>query len=1169
MTEKRRRRLLSFGAASLTLSLLFSISGLTNRMPFNDPAGADATVALSDPAQTTGLAHDDDAVISSTDIEHEHYTATTGLDAHILVPANGFVDGPAARLVVTTTEGAGVDVHVNGLLVARNKIGKRTVDRKAHTATYEYFGVAFNPGPNAVQLAALGADGARGTATDCLIFGPGPATTLHATTPNGLHADGHSGGTLDVHGTDTWGHPASGAIVHVTVTTGDATLGGVSGPPAVAASPATAGTISAPSTAADVHLDGDGIGHVVVIPGDTAGNVSLSLASGAAADSESLYVAPYVRKAFVTGVATVGAGSVPGDIDGDGLDENGGSRRGRVGLSGSGGIGKNATATFAYETANRLSESSTYGPFVDDPSDRSFETSGDTSMRHDGAISNNRLYARVEDGRDTVTYGRSTVETGLPGEGDGFRQTINGVKAELSSKNGREHAMLFKSSGDAAYAREIYAPSGLASLGHTAHGDIVVASETITLFDIDRRTSVLVSESALVRNTDYTIDYASGAVTFVDVPLPTDALGNPQLLLVTYQYAGLRTGAGTTGGRAEVSLDPHGKAKLGVGYVNTVTGSGNYTLATQDLTGLLPGGSWTFAHVMANGASPANTLSGEVNETPQVPGLAVADGTGSAVRASATTRLGANTFSAGYDAASLAFQNPFGGFVIAPGLTDARASWQHSRSGTEYGMTYDAQRNSGYGPASAQGELALNARKKFASRLTLSGGLDVRNHSGQLAPIAYASPSVAATPSSGLLNPAPAPSPTVLPQTIPNSPSGSVTQAHASIDYRIRNNLDVSAQRTTDIAGNAEFLDPTNTSAEVDYHVGGTRTYLRELWTSQPEISFANVASAASAATASTNSTIFGIDQTISPVLTATTQYQLEHTANGVDAYSTIGVKEKIAIGKHLTGNASLQRASGIDSSTAAQTVNAIALLGSASAPGTSSLTTSTGYDVYGLDLAYASGGSFRASGSYQVRTGNGAGSTLTIGAGGALGGGFSLLGASSQAHGYGIDAANQRVGIAWRPEDSDRGAALLEIKRDNGIDDGSSTSDVAEYEQVYRPTRRLQLTGRFAYKLDGDAIYAARASLYALRIGEKIGDRYDIAMETRHLTERDVPGASQESFAVEAGTRVLPSLRLAFGYNFDGAADPDLMAQPTRRGIYVTATTVIDRIFGWGDPRN
>jgi hypothetical protein len=41
--------------------------------------------------------------------------------------------------------------------------------------------------------------------------------------------------------------------------------------------------------------------------------------------------------------------------------------------------------------------------------------------------------------------------------------------------------------------------------------------------------------------------------------------------------------------------------------------------------------------------------------------------------------------------------------------------------------------------------------------------------------------------------------------------------------------------------------------------------------------------------------------------------------------------------------------------------------------------------------------------------------------------------------------------------------------------------------------------------------------------------------------------------------------MRVAAGYNFAGSPDPNLVAAPTRKGVYGTVTSVIDNIFGWG----
>ena len=61
------------------------------------------------------------------------------------------------------------------------------------------------------------------------------------------------------------------------------------------------------------------------------------------------------------------------------------------------------------------------------------------------------------------------------------------------------------------------------------------------------------------------------------------------------------------------------------------------------------------------------------------------------------------------------------------------------------------------------------------------------------------------------------------------------------------------------------------------------------------------------------------------------------------------------------------------------------------------------------------------------------------------------------------------------------------------------------------------------------------------------------------------ISGTNATGFAVEAGYRIGSTLRLAGGYNFSGFADPDTAVSPTHRGFYVTLSTYIDRIFGWG----
>jgi hypothetical protein len=122
----------------------------------------------------------------------------------------------------------------------------------------------------------------------------------------------------------------------------------------------------------------------------------------------------------------------------------------------------------------------------------------------------------------------------------------------------------------------------------------------------------------------------------------------------------------------------------------------------------------------------------------------------------------------------------------------------------------------------------------------------------------------------------------------------------------------------------------------------------------------------------------------------------------------------------------------------------------------------------------------------------------------------------------------------------------------------------VVSLDAVYRPLRPLQFTTRYARKTDGDSTYAVGTSLIGLGIRQQLGPRYDVGIETRAVLAPSA-GGGLHSTALEYGAMVTGTLRVALGDNVGTTADPTLAAAPTRKGIYFTVTTVIDRIFGWG----
>ncbi len=1075
------------------------------------PGGAlrDAPAPLASPAPA------DDAtpppVAHTGDLTHLVFTAREGLVAALVAPAAGGVVGtPVTKVVVQTVEGAGVELSVDGSVVPATQLGERAVDGAAHTARYSYYGVPFKAGPNDVAVTALGADGLRGAVTHYRIDGAGKPVAVRAALAGRLVADGRTPATLTIAAVDALGHGArADTQVIVAVRSGDVRL-------------ALPGDDRAPgANAVKLSLGAGGKATVLVLPGATSGNFALDVIAGDVKTTAGAFVAPFLRHAIVTGLVSGGLGATPGDEDGDGNVDGGASRRGRVAISASGEAFERISLTFAYDTASRLAPLPGLGPFVADPAARPNQTYGDASTQRDDTVSSARLFARIEDGHDAFTYGQFNADLG-GGEASAtsYHQLLDGARLQLADNGERAHATLFDARNDVAYARQTFAVSGLAALGTTLQPNIVPGSDVVTLVALDRRTGAPVSQTVLEPNVDYVLDDAVGSLRFIQVPLPFDAALDPQVVVVQYQYTGGATQSRTTGASTSLRLGPTaGAPAVRVGYVNDVSGAGNFAIFEQAIGGALHGGAWSLVHADASG------VAGET-------GGALATGSGASTHFAFAEASHALHLTLGYDTTSAGYQNPFGGFAT-PGLTDLRAVLMHPlHDAGELSLTFDGQANRGLGSDTSQSQASLDWKQRYG-RLKAHGGLALRRQNQPAAPAILPSPA----PDGSI----PALGPGSLVATGPAIAS-SATQATVGADYALGAKSTLSLVRIQDISGsaNAAITQPSQTTAGIDLAVDhSTHAYLRSSWSAAPQIGFAE-STAALTSGSGTRITTFGIDRAVGPNTTLTTQWALQDTGSASDVYATNGVRERLLFGNGLKGDAFFQTSQD-DGAGGGE------------------------FSVYGASLAWGDK-RFHASSAFQNRTGVAPGFDLQLGAGGALGGGVSLLGHLDDAVTAGLHDIDARVGLAWRPERDDRGASLLELERQTGnLTDGQELADTLAFDEAYRPGGRLEIDGRLAYKLDGDTYYAAHSELFGLRVAQRIGPAYDLAAETRTLRVPGIAGAVQTGFALEAGARVADTLRLALGYAFSGAADPSLFAAPTRRGAYVTATSVIDRIFGWG----
>jgi hypothetical protein len=1049
--------------------------------------------------------------LSQADLSHLTYTAREGLTVHALSPDDGgVVNAMATAFEVATIAGAGVEIAVNGNLVPMSRLGRRS-EQDDGTVRYTFYGVLLAPGDNLVVLTPLGAGGLRGPSVTEHVWGPGAPAALHVSSCPKPRADGRTPCAVHIAVVDRWGHPAApGSTLKAVISAGDAVFAPaeVTGGALLADSDPAVGAANARSVALSLAVGSTAT--IPVVLGGNPGRIRIDASDADLSTQVVLDVMAYSRPAIVTGLATVGVGAVPGEPATDPTADDGtNSRYGRVALFGTGKLGGNAVGTFGYDTAGSLAPTTSTGTFNADPNDRPYLTYGDASIRRNDALTQDRLYARVDDGHTSAMWGQFGATTGPQGAAGAVALQVDG--AQITAGSAVMSGSAFTASNEVGYGRELLNPSGLATLNLLAHDNLIVGSESVTLASIDRRTGIVLHQTVLQNSVDYTIDYTGGLIRFINIPLPYDILFNPQQILVTYEYSAIGGRARTTGARFDAPLGHFDDLRFGFGYLNDSTGSANFVLLTENAGGRLPGGSWSLSH-----ASSEGTLPGIGSGT-----FADAGGNGGgALRFGGSSVSGPYRVGFGYDTTSTGYGNPFGD-LATPGLTDYHASLSRTL-GTrgDVALTYERENYSslsgGLGAASTRSTIGAILREKLNARLSVHAGVTV-----------HASDTAGVTASGS------------------NAVSGAdvragVTQAELGAEWRATKQLSLSAQRDQSIGG-FDATQPAQTTAQASWDLGGRgRIYARELWTDSPLQLAAATGELVSAGSA-THAVALGIEERLNPNTSIDSEYLISGTGSGTDVNAAIGVRERLILSKQLKGDAFIQRGQGYGSQT-------------------------SGFAVYGLSLGYGdAAGRMKLTGSLQDRTGDGGGATWSLGAAGRLISDVSLLGAYQGSRAPGSATTDAHIALAWRPSLSDRGAMLLGYQRASGnANVAGAQSGVLSVDGVYRPTLRLELTGRYAYKTDGDSNYAVGTSLLGLGARERLGPRFDIGIETREVLAR-AAGGGLHSTAVEFGALAGNTLRAAVGYNFGTTADATLAAAPTRKGVYATLTTTIDRIFGWG----
>jgi hypothetical protein len=505
-------------------------------------------------------------------------------------------------------------------------------------------------------------------------------------------------------------------------------------------------------------------------------------------------------------------------------------------------------------------------------------------------------------------------------------------------------------------------------------------------------------------------------------------------------------------------------------------------------------------------------------------GLTPTSASGSALAAHLNLHSATDVLALGFQTTTEGYTDPFGG-LSTPGLMTYSATYTKSLAKRDsLALSYAGQSNNYMGTVNSERDASLLYQWHPSQKLTFMLGMDA--HSQKVVTQATPQPVASGEPS-----------------PVPLA-GGTQLQAHLGAQYQPSQRLSLALEEYLTLSGSdVGSTQPTQTSAQVTYAFPSKGSiYLRELWSSQPAATFADSTSTLTTGVASTHTTEIGIDRALSPNTTVSSSYVINGTGDATNIYSALGVQQKFTFGKNLGGNVFAQSADSVGQG-------------------------GQGFTVWGATLGYANADRMRASLSYQTRAGGGGGSTMGATLAGQLFPGLAVVGTLQRAYGNGLHAIDDRVSLAYRPVNNDRFTSLLDYQRANGSDatDGTGVGSVISFQELYRPWYGLEFAGMFAYKLDGDSEYVAHTVAYGTRVRQNIGKRFDVGAEVQHVALPSIAQSASTNFATEFGYQLGNSARLAVGYNFSGGVDPSLIGHPQRKGVYVTMTTLIDRIFGWG----
>ena len=454
----------------------------------------------------------------------------------------GLADGAVlpqalATVRVKGTAGARFELLVDGKPVGEQRIGQRSTVAERQLESWEFVGVALQPGRNRLEVRQFDSFGNARGASSLTVVAPGAAKVLRLEIDRPTQAaDGRSFSMVRVRIEDAAGVPVA-----------DRT------PVSLSSSRGAweAADLDPREAGLQVFVEGGSAEFALRAPSE-AGDATVLAASGALRGEAAINYVPAQRPLLATGMidAAVGLGRSSGNtvrpsrtfdsLDDTlrglsaGLEDRHAAAGGSAAVFMKGTVAKDTLLTMSYDS-DKPKQDGERRLFRDLSPDAYYPTYGDDAVRGFEAQSAGRLYLRAERNKSYVSYGDFTPPNANPARKLGaYQRSLTGLRQHLET--GGLVLDSFASYDSTRQLVEEVAANGTSGPYLTGSGAMVINSERIEIVTRERnRDGVIVASRPLVRYVDYDIEPLTGRILLRAPVASLDADLNPQYLRISYE----------------------------------------------------------------------------------------------------------------------------------------------------------------------------------------------------------------------------------------------------------------------------------------------------------------------------------------------------------------------------------------------------------------------------------------------------------------------------------------------------------------------------------------------------------------------------------------------------------------------------------------------------------